>query len=293
MKTSWDDYRMFLYVAESGSLYAASKRLKVNHTTVFRRINALEDKLKTKLFERNNNGYILTNSGVQLFEELKEFDEKINNASLKIIGRDISLRGKVKLAASDTLGFLVLPKLLKKFNQLYPEIFVELIISPQVYDLSKREADIALRVSKNPSQYLFGKLVGKVDIGVFSGKKYKAKKTLDESFEKDSWVVGVEQLENHDHNRWLLQKSTGKNFISGGNHMIAIASLVQSNLGLGVIPIYLSKILPNLKLLHKVSELESKLWILTHQDLKNNCKVRALMDFLSKELKEVIKYDKN
>jgi DNA-binding transcriptional LysR family regulator len=292
MQNSWDDYQAFLAVAKRGSLLQASKLLAVNHTTIFRRINALEDKLKTKLFNRLTNGYELTDSGRQLYEEINIFDEKINETTLKIVGRDVNLKGKIRLAASDTIGFFVLPKILNKFALAYPEICVELIISAQTYDLSKREADLALRVSKNPSPFLFGKMIGKMPIGVLASRKYRKKISLQKMLEKEDWIIGAEQLENHPANNWLLQKCTSKKFIIAANYITAIANLVQHSKALAVLPSYLTRILPNLKLLHEIDELESKLWILTHQDLKNNARIKLLMNFLYDNLKEIIKYDK-
>lgn len=291
-KISWDDYRIFLQVANSGSLYGASKQLSLNHSTIFRRIKVLEESLKTRLFERLPSGYVLTAAGEQLFTEIKGLNEKIDLATNQILGRDISLRGNIRLAVSDTLGFSVLPDLIQKFHQKHPEILVELIISTQMYDLSKRQADIALRVTNDPPQHLFGKKIGDIKVGILSAKKsakIAKKKTLEELLEQEKWVLGCEELANQKNTSWLMKKCPSRNFVAAANHMMAIASIVKSGIGFGVIPIYLAKIFPTLVVHHRVPELDSEMWILTHYDMRQNAKIKVLMQFLNEEIKTILK----
>lgn len=290
MNNSWDDYKIFLAVVENKNFSNAAKKLHVNHTTVFRRINALEDNLKTKLFEKTPQGNVLTIAGAQLYDDIKGLNEKIEIAGRKILGQDIKLKGSIKLATSDTLGFTVLPELIKEFNKIHPEIFIDLIISPQAYDLSRREADIALRVTENPPQYLVGRNLGKIKAVVAYSKKNapKKKKSLEQILSHDNWIIGSEQLNSHKNNRWLLQNCTSQKFVAAANHMIGIAKLVQSGVGYGIIPNYLTKILPNLVGLHRIEELDISLWILTHEDLRNNARIKVLMDFLAKKIKKII-----
>lgn len=289
MSISWDDYRMFIVLVENKTLYNSAKKLQINHTTILRRMKSLEEKLKTRLFERTKNGYILTVAGEELYKDIKGLDEKLETAQRKILGQDVEPKGNIRVAASDTLGFMVLPDLIAKFQKNHPQITIELIISPQFYDLSRREADVAIRVSNNPSLHLFGRKIANLEMAVMSAKKVFSKKiSFDEIKEQGNWIVGCEQLLNHSSNNWLMSNIKKEQFIAGANQMMGIARLVESGVGYGVMPAYLAKIIPNLVIVKTLAELNSALWILTHEDLKNNARIKILMEFLYKELGKLI-----
>ena len=114
-KVSWDDYRYFLNVARSGTLKAAGEALKVNHSTVLRRINALEKKLSARLFERFKTGYVLTESGQDMFRHIQHLEDEILAAERKIKGMDVRYEGKIKLSTTDTLGHFWLPPFILHF----------------------------------------------------------------------------------------------------------------------------------------------------------------------------------
>jgi len=295
MQNSWDDYKFFIEIAKQKSLIKASKKLGVNHSTAFRRINNLEEKLKTKLFDRTNN-YNLTLAGEQLMSEIKDLDEKIESANRKILGQDISLKGTIKLACSDTLGYLVIPQLISKFRNLHPEIVIDLIISPQIHDLSKREADIALRISNNPDEILVGKKICNIEVGIVGSSNLTTKtnrNNFDELFNNYNWISGASEISNQRNVLWMNKRIPQKNIVARANQMIAITKLIQEEVGFGIIPVYLTKILNNLKLLSTIPELETHLWILTHQDLRNNLRIKVLMEFLTIEIRKILQNDQN
>jgi len=187
------------------------------------------------------------------------------------------------------LGFLVLPQLIEKFKRSHPDIIVELIISPQIYDLSKREADIALRVTKSPPEHLFGRNLGSIEVAVTGAKSViNHEKSLNDLLKEENWVGGAEYLSNQKNILWINKRVRPEQISARANQMIAVAKLVQTGIGYGVIPVYLSKILEDLQVIYPLKELDTNLWILTHQDLKSNAKIRVLMDFLTKEIKQIL-----
>ena len=141
-KISWDDYHYFLKVARLGTLKAAGEALKVNHSTVLRRINALEKKLEARLFERFKTGYVLTESGRDMFNHIQHLEDEICAIERKIRGKDIRYEGKIKISTTDTLGYFWLPPFVKKFKDQYPGILLDIDIRTDFTDLVQRQADI-------------------------------------------------------------------------------------------------------------------------------------------------------
>ncbi|MBE0585742.1 MAG: LysR family transcriptional regulator, partial [Desulfofustis sp.] len=105
----WNDYLYFYKVAETGNLKAAAKALGVNHSTVFRRINALEKKLQVRLFERLKSGYTLTSAGEDVLAYARQVDAQMHAIQRRIQGKDIRLSGYLKISTTDTLGYYWLP----------------------------------------------------------------------------------------------------------------------------------------------------------------------------------------
>ena len=127
-RINWDDYFYFLRVARLGSLNAASKALGVNHSTVLRRVNGLEEKLEVRLFERLKSGYVLTESGNEIFSKLENIEEDFLSLERMVAGRDIRYEGTIRISTTDTLGQHWLPLDVKKFKERYPGILPDIEI---------------------------------------------------------------------------------------------------------------------------------------------------------------------
>ena len=163
----WDDMRFFHAVAEGGSLSAASRSLGVNHSTVFRRINQLEERLQTRLFDRLDNRYQLTDLGQQLYARVRQVADVMDDVERQVAGRDTLLEGSIRLTCPDTFLDWIVPGLIANFCRQYPQITVELRADQEHLDLARREADIALRATNSPPDYLIGKRLGQMGWGFY------------------------------------------------------------------------------------------------------------------------------
>lgn len=159
---NWDDLRVFLAVARAGSLSGAARALSVNHSTVFRRIGAFEAALGVRLFERQSDGYLLTPAGEELRDGALRIEEEIASLSRKVAGQDLRLSGAVRVTTIDMLAFGLLPRHLARFRDAYPGIEIELVVGNTMLNLSRREADVALRVGNTPPETLVGRRVGRL-----------------------------------------------------------------------------------------------------------------------------------
>ena len=152
----WNDLQLVLAICREGTLSGAARVLNVNHSTVFRRIGSIEKKIGVRLFERLATGYVMTEAGDVMLEAGENVENEILGLSRKLLGRDLYLKGNLRVAVPDALLMKVLMPHLESFSQSYPEIQLELFISNNYQDLTKREADVAVRVTKSPPETAVG-----------------------------------------------------------------------------------------------------------------------------------------
>ena len=142
----WDDVRYFLAAARGGSVRAAAKGLAVNHATVLRRISQLEERLGTRMFERLPSGYRLTEAGEEVLELAIQMETSSHQLETRILGRDQSVRGLLRVTLTPILATHLLMPDLADFARLYPDIEMEILSSGELANLTNREADVAIRV---------------------------------------------------------------------------------------------------------------------------------------------------
>ena len=141
----WDDIRYFLAVARQGSVRAAADVLKVNHSTVLRRISQLEDKLGARVFEKLPSGYRLASAGEEVLEFAQEMEAASNNLEGRLFGRDQHVRGTLRVTMPPVVASHLLMGDFVKFARLYPEVEIEILSSDEPVNLTNREADVAIR----------------------------------------------------------------------------------------------------------------------------------------------------
>ncbi|MCA3641703.1 MAG: LysR family transcriptional regulator [Methylobacterium sp.] len=168
----WNDLRYFLAVARSGRLTAAAKHLGVNHSTVERRITALEKALAAKLFERPPTGFQLTGKGQELLPFAEDIESSWLVAASAVSGADVRLSGNVRIGAPDGLGMFFLASRLGAFSTRYPDLDIELVAMPQVLNPSKREADIAIGFTLPSQGHLTCRKLTDYSLSVYASKAF-------------------------------------------------------------------------------------------------------------------------
>src|SRR6201994_3432077 len=142
----WDDVRYFLAVARGGSVRAAAEHLRVNHTTVLRRIGQLEERLRAHMFEKLPSGYRLTAAGEEVLEFADQMEASSNRLETRVLGRDQSVRGLLRVTLAPPLATHLLMPDLADFARLHPDIEMDILSSGELANLTNREADVAIRV---------------------------------------------------------------------------------------------------------------------------------------------------
>ena len=278
----WDDLRFVLAVADSGSLAGAASSLRVNRTTVLRRINSFERKHGVRLFDRLPDGYVLTEAGNEILTAARGFENAIFSIERKLAGQDLRAEGVVRLATTDTLLASVLPAALATFKQAHPGIAIDVTTSNSFADLGKRDADIAVRPVIDPPELLIGRRVSAVAFAVY-GAVTLAKD--DGDFASQRWVGTDDTLGGTSVARWMRNELPMLRPAIRADSLVSLAHLCAAGVGLAALPCYLGDSDARLaRARAPIAEMTTALWVLTHRDLARTARVRLLMDHLSAAL---------
>ena len=283
-KIDWNHYQYFLKVAECGNLNSASRELGVNHSTVFRRINNLEDTLSVRLFERSRSGYTLTKAGEEIIDGVRQVEEQMYAIQRSLRGKDIKLSGNLKISTTDTIGYYWLPPYIKRFKEHYPEILIDLDIQTRYTNLTKREADIVIPAVNIQPDYMVGRKLAPIFFRLYASKTYIEKNGFPndvKDFRKHQFIVPNEALANVSASKWLKKYVPDHCVVAASDKLSTLYKLAQQDIGITALPHYVGLSDP---LMVEIMELPEychrNVWILTHPDLRNTARIKAFMRFM-------------
>jgi DNA-binding transcriptional LysR family regulator len=270
---NWDDLRFFLALAREGTVSGAGRSLTVKHTTVARRISALEEQLGSRLFDRLPSGYAMTQAAENLYHHALSMEEIVHTADREIFGMDTQLSGALKLTASyDVFTRLITPKL-KSFTDQYPGINIELLSSVTLADLASLQADIALRLTPKPPEYLIGKEILPLRHGVYGSKKY-----LNKTRTREKIILWKDERAMPE---WVTDHFKGAQVVARATEVMTMADAVKNHMGLARIPCYVADAEPSLRRLDvQLTPSSWGVWVLSHVDLRSTARVRVCREFL-------------
>lgn len=271
---NWDDLRAFLAVVENGGLAAAGRATGVNHATVQRRIGRLEAALGVRLFDRSPAGYILTAAGEELAAGSGDFTERILALEARIAGRDLQLTGTVRLTTVDSIAETVLPGYLRSFHRSCPEVTVEVVVENRVFNLTRREADIALRPGPEPPGTMVGRRFGAMGFGIYAAPGCE-----------DAVIGADESLQHLKGVRWFTGRMEARPTSVRCNNFLSMLSAARAGLGTALLPCLLADGCSDLVRSERLpDETAVDLWLLSHPDIRRVARVRAVLDHLSVRL---------
>lgn len=285
----WDDARYFLAVHRQGSLSAAGRQLKVEQSTVGRRISALEEALGVRLFDRTPDGFVLTPAGEGLLPRFERIEEEVFAVEREAGGREARLSGTVRLTAPENLGSFFVAPLLARFRTQYPEIALELVADNRTLSLSKREADVALRLSRPTQPLLVTRKLAEVGTALYASEGYLAShgRPRQAEFSGHDFIGFDETYQPIDETRWLTQHSKGARFVFKSNSVRTMLSAALAGMGLVLLPCYVAEGFASLvRLLPPSKVVRRELWLVLHKDLRHSARIRALSEFLLQETRK-------
>ena len=283
----WNEPRLVLAVHRAGGLAAAASALGIDHSTAFRRLNALEKKLGVRLFERLPGGaYQATPAGERMAAAAERMEDEALALDRDIAGRDHRLSGRLRVTSSETLAYSRLTKHLAAFRRAHPGIVVELAIANRVLSLSRREADIALRPVRPRESELWGRKLADVAWTLYAAPPLLKAIGGPLARAKDAGRHPLIGWEEHASGimaaDWLGRAAPQDAFVYRTSSLVNQLAAAKAGIGLALLPCYLADDHRDLAraLADPVPELAAELWIVTHVDLKSTARVRAFFDIV-------------
>jgi DNA-binding transcriptional LysR family regulator len=277
----WTDLRFLLAVQRGKTLSAAARKLDCDQTTVGRRIEALEKALDVRLFRRTPDGFYPTRQGELALARAERVEEEVMAIEREVLGHDERPEGLVRLTTYESMGTAFLAPRLGAFRKRHPGIDLHLNMENRALNLSRREADLALRPGRPSQQALQIRKVGTVAAGLYASPAYLKKRGEPRHADelRDHDLIDDEES-GYSLSRWMQQLARGGRVVLRTDSAGAQAAAASDGLGLAVLYRYLGDAQRGLVRVLPKQELTHALWIAVHRDLQYAARVRALIDFL-------------
>jgi DNA-binding transcriptional LysR family regulator len=285
----WNDLRHFLAVARAGSTLAAAKVLGTSQSTVHRRLSELEARLGRQLVKRHPTGYRLTETGERLLPYAERAEVAVTAFERQSVASDKDLAGTVRVTCASTLAErLGNSALIDTFHARYPGLRVELVITDRFLDLSKGEADIAIRLGEPTDGTLIGRKIAAAPWAVYASRSYverHGRLERTEDIEHHLVVAYDGEIANYAAARWLRSVAPRARIAARSENWPGFVLAVKSGVGLGPLPIHHGDRDEDLvRLIDTAPALVSHFWLLMHRDMRRTPRVRAFFDHVVAEL---------
>lgn len=270
----WDNLRIFLSVTRNSSIRGAAISLGITHATVSRRITILEDTLGNSLFERKREGQCLTPLGLRILPIAESIEEGFAEIDRLAFFAESGLSDTVKLSLSESLFSAILHTPIDDFMQLYPMIRLDIIASDLISNLAQREADVVIRITNNPPDTAYGRKMADSPLALYASHEYITNRP-----KLDRWIA----IDYAPARKPVISARV----VANANSATLAARLIRSGRGLGLLPCFLGDTDPELERVREVDLIpDMQIWVLTHEDIRLNPRVRVLMDHLYKAFDE-------
>ncbi|MCP8939038.1 LysR family transcriptional regulator [Alsobacter sp. SYSU M60028] len=287
---AWDDFRLVKAVADSRSLTGAADALGVNHSTVFRRLGEIEKRLGTPLFERHRAGYGMTPAGEEMVALAERMERDVLEFSRKLAGQTLTPSGEVRVTTNDTMLLYLLRPVFVSFRAQYPDIRLDVVISNAALNLSKRDADIAVRPTDNPPETLVGRRVASLQWALYGRRSEFGDAVghagLDPAtLYQRPWVSLGDQFSHFKVARYVRDHVDPERIVLKVNTVLGLTEAVEDGIGLGHLPCFIADQRPDLVRLSPINpDFAPGVWLLTHPDLRASPRIRAFLDCAAAEL---------
>ncbi len=281
---SWDEFRLVKSIGEARSLVGAAERLGVNQSTVFRRLAAIEAAVGARLFDRSRAGYEPTAAGEDMIALANTMAESIVEFERRVAGRDVKLTGELSVTVPMAIGLQFMPAIVAEFQASNPGVVVELSLSNQTLDLSRRVADVAVRLTNNPPETLVGRRICTARSCIYRRRDMAAEAGV-EGIEAVAFIGYADTLGPASSRRWIEANVGHGRIVAKANSANCMLELALRGVGAALLPCFLGDRSPDLvRVGYPLPELDAGLWMLTHAELRRAARVRAFMDFAGAEL---------
>jgi DNA-binding transcriptional LysR family regulator len=279
----WDDLKVFLHAARGGSLGSAAKRLRVDQSTVSRRIAHLECTMGMALFERLPSGLRVNEAGERLLCHAERIESAIIAMREDVQGGS-RMAGRVRLATMEGIASLYLASRFSRLRRQYPDLTIELLTSPQTVSVNRREADLFLSFFMPSGLGMVSEKLGCFQLGLYGSRSYFEREGMPENpadLTQHSFVTYIDDLIQLNSVRWLDDVIKNPTVSFHSNSMIAQMNAAAGGLGLVLLPSFAADGRDDLvPVLHDRLSTTRELWINVHNDLQFVPRIRAVSGFL-------------
>lgn len=285
---NWDDLKFVLAIATAGNVTRAAKRLGVTHSTVSRRLSALEESMATRLFERLPEGFVPTAAGEQAVAAARRVEAEVLTLDTRITAQDTELEGPLRITAAQLLFQVQLAEIMQQFSERHPRIELQMIAANEKLSLHRREADIAVRVTDNPGETLFGRLATGQNRCYYMSRNFarKYRETMETGHASIPLPCVIFKWWGQGVPKEIRTRYTSAFISLVADDMIALLAAVKAGIGVGRLPCFLGDPDPDLV---RIPGMEPSryldIWVLTHPDLKNVARIRTFLRFAADAFK--------
>lgn len=278
---AWTDFQTVLAVARQGSVAKAHAALGMTHSTLLRKLDLVESRLKTRLFERGRGRYVLTTAGHEIVQAALAFEPVAADTEMRVRGQDLRPSGRVRVSVASVVVEHLLPAVLAQFGTAFPDIMIELAASREHASLRRRDADVAIRIADAVPDWLVGRKLVDLRFKIYGRRRGSAKlplRAVEELLGERRWISFEFEESDLKFDRWLADKVPDSKVVLRVDNFTHAATMVRAGLGIALLPAFIEARLPDLMpLTSAIPVLETPMWILTHPELKETTRVKVLM----------------
>jgi DNA-binding transcriptional LysR family regulator len=276
----WGNLRFFLELARTGSLSKAARRMGVDRNTVARRVVALERELELSLFERGPQGWSRTAAGDDLAALASQVEQDVLALARHADARDRALSGTVRLTTATHLSAHLLVPGLPELTRLHPGLVLEIAADQRNFDLTLREADLALRMGRPHDAALVTRKLSDVAYGLYASRRAGPGHPRAVDFGADAFVGFDESLASTPQERWLARVAPERRVAFRCNSTLSLVEAARLGVGVAVLPCFIAEHDPLLERLDGPVPVNHELWLLVHGDLRRTPRVRAVIEWV-------------
>ena len=284
----WDDARHFLAVHRTGSLSAAARDLGVNQSTVGRRLVSLEERLSAKLFFRTRDGFRIAPAGEKLLTHAERMEDEAIAIAREIAGQETKLTGSVRLTAPDMFGARIVAPLLAAFHARYPEIDLELDTDNRLRNLSKREADMAVRIGETREGGVVVRRLTEFGSALYASRDYLERRGTPRGgdFAGHDFVGFAEPLMRSGEALWLSENAAAGRTVLRSQATAVQLQATLEGVGIAALPYYIADVEPSLvRIVPPAYVMRQEVCLAVHEDLRHTARIRVCADFLAEGIR--------
>ena len=281
----WDDVRFFLAVGREGNLARAAAALGLDATTVGRRIGSLERELGARLFDRSARGFALTEAGQRLLPRAEGMEREALALDLDLAGQDQKLEGRVRLTSTEMIATRFIAPFLARFHDRYPGIRLDLWCTNRDVDLGRREADIALRLSRPRQDDIVVRKLLSIELGLYASEEYVERCGMPRpgALEGHRFVLFADTRPFQRENEWLERHVGQGQVVLRSDSVSSLMSAALGGLGIALLPCHVAERTAGLVRTPLEGSPEPRVvWQAVHRDLQAAARIRAVLEFLDR-----------